>query len=538
MKMFIKPKKRVLDAAQVIVSLLILFFVANGCAAPLRYAAVQNTPSEDSVKINHGFTRTVDVSDFENLAFDEWTLEYEPTPQRKHTLLIYMNGSDLESETAAGTGDLKELTRSGVDETYVNVVIFTGGANRWHTNAVPSGECAVSVLCGGEITQIGTVGQRDMGNAGTLASFISFGLQAFPAEETSLILWDHGGGSIAGYGADENFDMSTLSLTELEYAFERAGLRDKPLALLGFDACLMATVEMAVVASSYAEYLLASENVEPGDGWDYRTVAVLPDASIEEFAVNICNSFAENCRNSREEFTLSLIKTETAADVMGALGLLAKAATASDFDSGFTLLRSSRQNTKTFGAGTPDSEPCDMIDILDFTRLLEEKLPNETALIQKALQNTVLFNVYCSDAELGGLSVYHPYSEREDLWRSLEVYKSLKMSGEYTRYLTEFSKKLGAGADKPVAAPELTHLFGGSTNMYEVSATDDGTIFAVQATVNGEPAELLVYRAVGLTASSSGDELLGYRRRDGSLLQKGYDELTPEDEVSLREEGF
>ncbi len=519
-------------------AILAVCLVLSACSARPRISVVANSPT--AAVISHDFTRTTDTRAFDGLAYDEWSLNYKRAEKRPQTLLIFMNGSDLESDTGAGTADLKELMRSGVDEAVVNVVIFTGGANRWHTKAAPSNECAVSILRGGKIARIAELGMRDMGNAGTLASFIKFGLECFPAERTSLILWDHGGGSIAGYGADENFNMSTLTLLELEYAFEKAGLAQNRLELLGFDACLMATVEMAVVASRYAKYLLASENLEPGGGWDYRTVSVLSSgASGEEFGIAMCNSYTHFYRNPEEELTLSLIRTSKAEDVMGALGLLAEAAMKTFAGGDFRQLQLNRRNTKSFGSGTPLDESCDMIDILDFTKSFEKSCPHEAELVRGALNSAVRYSVYCSDTELGGLSVYHIYSERGDIRRSLEVYKSLGMSESYTEYLTAFAEKLAVGDREsvPVREPLYTHLFGGRTAMYEVSATSEVTFYAVSAKINGELAELIVCRMNGISeyeaAAGDADRLLGYRKRDGYLVQKGFDRLSREDEVVL-----
>ena len=527
-----KPNK----SASLILAIALCLIFSACTAVPPRVAAVQNPAA--TTAIDHGFRRVTNNDAFAGLAFDEWSLDYIPQTPLPQALLIYMNGSDLESETAAGTDDLKELLRSGFDEASVNIVIFTGGAHRWHTGAVPSNECAVSVLRGGKIEQLGTLGKRDMGNAGTLASFLSFGLENFPAERTSLILWDHGGGSIAGYGADENFDMSTLTLLELEYAFEKAGLAENRLELLGFDACLMASVEMAVVAAKYADYLLASESVEPGDGWDYRTVSVLSSgATGEEFGIAMCDAFSEFYKSSREEFTLSLVKTAAADNVMGALGRLADAAMETLDSGGFTQLGAYRRSAKVFGGGTPLDEPCDMIDILDFSRALGSSFPNEAALVRTALDSAVLYSVYRSNAELGGLSVYHMYSASGDIWRSLEVYKSLGMSEAYTEYLSAFAAALVTAGTRPALKPLHTQILGGRTAMYEVAATDYGAMYAISVNVNGELAELLVYRPRGKTeyeaAAGRLDELLGYRKRDGRLVQKGCDKLTPDDELVL-----
>ena len=34
---------------------------------------------------------------------------------------------------------------------------------------------------------------------------LNYGFDFFPADSYSLILWDHGGGPVLGYGVDENF---------------------------------------------------------------------------------------------------------------------------------------------------------------------------------------------------------------------------------------------------------------------------------------------------------------------------------------------
>jgi hypothetical protein len=42
------------------------------------------------------------------------------------------------------------------------------------------------------------------------------------------------------------------------------------LDIIGFDACLMSMYEISAAMKPYTNYLLASELLEPGHGWDYR----------------------------------------------------------------------------------------------------------------------------------------------------------------------------------------------------------------------------------------------------------------------------
>ncbi|MBQ1490817.1 MAG: hypothetical protein IIZ39_02555, partial [Blautia sp.] len=57
-----------------------------------------------------------------------------------------------------------------------------------------------------------------------------------------------------------------MPLASINKALKNAGLRYD---FIGFDTCLMATVENARMLADYADYMIASEETEPGIGWYY-----------------------------------------------------------------------------------------------------------------------------------------------------------------------------------------------------------------------------------------------------------------------------
>ena len=60
-----------------------------------------------------------------------------------------------------------------------------------------------------------------------------------------------------GYGYDEKYPgQGSMTLDEINTALENAGVK---FDFIGFDACLMATAETALVCSEYADYMIASE---------------------------------------------------------------------------------------------------------------------------------------------------------------------------------------------------------------------------------------------------------------------------------------
>ena len=68
------------------------------------------------------------------------------------------------------------------------------------------------------------------------------------------------------YGHDEYYPNATMTLDEINTALSNAGTK---FDFVGFDACLMATYETAVMLNNHADYMIASEETEPGIGWYY-----------------------------------------------------------------------------------------------------------------------------------------------------------------------------------------------------------------------------------------------------------------------------
>ncbi len=147
----------------------------------------------------------------------------------------------------------------------------------------------------GYAEELADLGPTDMGDAATLASFITEGIAAFPAEYYALIISDHGA-SWPGVGPDDSGESSVRDLAELQEGLA-TGLADagvERLDLLGFDACLMAAYEVASVLPAYADRLVASSELEPGAGWDYCSLQLLADdpaATVDEIGIAIVDSF-------------------------------------------------------------------------------------------------------------------------------------------------------------------------------------------------------------------------------------------------------
>lgn len=162
------------------------------------------------------------------------------------------------------------------------------------------------------LDELADLGEIDMGDPAELAAFIEFGVTNFPADRYALTISDHGGGW-TGIGPDDS-SGEVLDLTEIAQGIEQglAAAGIDRIDLLGFDACLMATYEVATTLAPYADYMLASEELEPGHGWDYSVLSVLRDDPTTD-AVTLGTAFVDGFagqaadQGTGADITLSLL---------------------------------------------------------------------------------------------------------------------------------------------------------------------------------------------------------------------------------------
>ena len=176
------------------------------------------------------------------------------------TILVYLCGTDLESQYSAASMDIEEaLSESYNDD--VRVVYQTGGTAEWNEYyGISSAASQRYVTNNGELELVEEFELSPMGDAQTLADFVSWGVENYPAEHMGLVFWNHGGGSISGVCFDEMNDSDSLSLREIDSALNSVydQMTDK-FEFIGFDACLMSTLETANIVAPYARYMFASE---------------------------------------------------------------------------------------------------------------------------------------------------------------------------------------------------------------------------------------------------------------------------------------
>ena len=370
--------------------------------------------------------------------------------KKAHTILIYMNGSDLESEYMSATKDIYEMIDSQFDEDSINVIIFTGGAKKWHMREIPNKDNAIFKLEDNKLVKLAQIGRDPMGYPETLGGFINFGYNLFPADKYGLIFWNHGGGAIVGYGSDERFaneSKSTMKLSEIDSALKSNDLYSDGVKFdfIGFDTCLMATIEMACVAEKYADYLIASEELEPDDGWDYMFLGeITPEMTGMEAGILIADyykNFYENLYNSYVEdiLTISVTDLSKMSEVSDCFEKLAIAGRNEIAAGNYRLISKARSSHRSFGSRGEFSDETDMIDAANLAKSLESLFPAESGDLTEAINNAVVYKYEANIKELGGLSVYFPFANKKYLNYYIEIYKSINQLPEYVDFIESFT---------------------------------------------------------------------------------------------------
>ena len=111
------------------------------------------------------------------------------------TVMIYMVGSDLESQYQAASTDIEEMLDSGYDESKMNILIYTGGCSNWHNRDIPEDANSILKIENGSLTELTSKDASNMGDPSNLTEFLNYGYTNYPAEQYDLILWNHGGGA-------------------------------------------------------------------------------------------------------------------------------------------------------------------------------------------------------------------------------------------------------------------------------------------------------------------------------------------------------
>lgn len=388
----------------------------EGTMENIMYDEFSGTDTKDTRASAPKYTNTTSMS---GSSSPEWS-GLKAQKKKKMTLMIYVVGSDLESKSSAASMDILEMAGSGLDDENVNVVLCCGGSSGW---ALPldSGKLNYLVYNDGDF-DVYSSAKKSMGESSTFSGFLKSASKKFPAEHYGVICWDHGSGPVVGYGMDETspddspIGCDVLTVDEITTALSKTQFKKNKLDFIGFDACLMSSVEIAFALEPYADKMIASAETEPGCGWDYSFLKELNGASdLSSIDDAIIKGYAKYISDNRRfdfnpDYVLCSLDLSKTADLEKKVNALFKAML-SDLDSskGRELIKD-RSAVHVYAAASYT----DLVDLAHLAQLLEGSHPKESKAVVKAL-NSFVTNGQTNIKESGGVSIYFPFDNADIL---------------------------------------------------------------------------------------------------------------------------
>jgi hypothetical protein len=227
------------------------------------------------------------------------------------TFLVYMDGdNNLSGDALDDFAQIKAATSSTHIKVVVQLALLGATTKRY-------------LVANGMTTLLADMGVLNMADGQTITDFLSWAKNAYPADRTVLVLWDHGAGwdeltpaAPAAMLAPRKVGLSmftepgsndvVLANHLIRQAIEKSGIK---LDLLGIDGCSMSTIEALYEFRGLAGVLVASEELIPDAGWDYNALlsglAASQGITAEEFgtlAVSTYRNFYE--AHTPKDFTL------------------------------------------------------------------------------------------------------------------------------------------------------------------------------------------------------------------------------------------
>ena len=354
------------------------------------------------------------------------------------TILIYMIGSDLESDGGCATQDLYEICDADLGSG-VNVIVQTGGAYYWQNPQISGDSVQRFAVQDGELSLKKDVGLVSMVEPETVRDFLVWGTQNYPADRYGLIFWNHGGGTILGFGADEHFPDDMLSLDEIADALDGA---DVHMEFVGFDACLMGTIETAYMLEPYADYMIASEETEPGTGWYYTDWLTAfgrnPSMDMERLGKQIIDDFVDGPDSFFwDDTTLALVDLSQIPALYSTLCTYMAESRECLSQNAYRQIMYARSDAKSYGEGEYEQ-----IDIADY---VEEAGIDGGDAVKKALDKAVVY-FNSSISHSSGLAMYYPYDYPEYYEDMLVLMNEIGFSdGNYQGFFNDFVSLLVYG---------------------------------------------------------------------------------------------
>ncbi|HBE89422.1 MAG TPA: hypothetical protein DDW67_09830 [Elusimicrobia bacterium] len=290
------------------------------------------------------------------------------------TIMVFSNAkNDLERFLLR---DINEMELVGSNKK-LNIVVEVGRMDGYDSSDDNwTGVRRYLIQKDGDMSKMGSkliqeMGMTDMGDYRNLAAFGKWAKENFPAKKYMLIVSNHGSGWEKGVERSvvENKGISYdeqsgnhINTPQLGAALREIGKLD----VFSTDACLMQMAEVVYEIKDNVDFIVGSEETEPGDGYTYNDflgpIAARPTMTPQEVGRLTVDAYSDHYDKINQGYTQSLARSSAVGGLLTATNAFADAMMASGEKA---LAKSARNATINFAV-------YENRDMYDFARRVVE----------------------------------------------------------------------------------------------------------------------------------------------------------------------
>ncbi len=281
------------------------------------------------------------------------TVNIAPIHAAEWTFMVYLDADNNLEE--AGIDDFLEMAAVGSNSN-VNIVVQFDRIPDYSSLYGDLTTCKRFLVTAGMTptaeNAIEDIGEVNMGAPNTLTEFVNWGVTNYPATNYAIILWNHGGGwrltrdkLMKAVCWDDTNNGDCMYTQELRTALEAVA---DNMDVVGFDACLMAMIEVAYEIKDEGSVMVGSEELEPGDGWPYDTIlsdlVAAPTMTAAALGSIIVSRYGESYGGLYTQSAVDLSELDNLADAVSDF-----AQTVMDEDDDWTVIDDARDEAGCYG---------------------------------------------------------------------------------------------------------------------------------------------------------------------------------------------
>ena len=390
------------------------------------------------------------------------------------TVMIYLVGSNLESQVFSATADMAQLDPTQIDFDNTNILIYTGGTSIWR-NYVRNDENAIYKFTPNGFEKIESYPKAFMNDGKELTKFLKYGYEHYPADQFNLVLYDHGNAFQGAIVDDFDTSGKPTSLDTFDKAFKNSPFngKDRKLNSVSFRTCLMGNLESALVFSKYADYMIASEEeIYLGKyigvfGESFNGLKASDDeiTTGKKFIQAYRNKLTDPKFNIDYPLTYSIIDLNKFDNLVNEFN---KFIGGIDVDKYYYDIVRVRTNIYQFPMDPQAHNALDLVDVKELVNRLSKYSSVKPDAFYKAFDEAVVFNdTTLNDAH--GLTVYFPFNSSARLREyNNSIFNKVEKIDTYKKFVKEIEeRKSSTGGNNYIAG--VSNISVGGSNKNEVT---------------------------------------------------------------------